>query len=74
MVADQDIVSRTGVLLAGAGERLSRPSLERIRQLAAHAGIVEPILVRIPTQTAPASIAGLSPVNGCSSEHSWPAL
>lgn len=50
MVADQDIVSRNGVMLARLGEQLSLPCLERIRKLAAHAGVDEPILMRIPAQ------------------------
>jgi response regulator RpfG family c-di-GMP phosphodiesterase len=77
MVADQDIVSRNGVVLAKRGEQLSLPMLERIRRLAAHAGVEEPILMRIPAQPAPTSAVNLRSVNRRRSplpEHSWSSL
>jgi FixJ family two-component response regulator len=77
MVADQDIVSRNGVLLARRGEQLSLPSLERIRRLAAHAGVDEPIQMRVPAQPALTSAASLRAANHRRAplpEHSWSAL
>ncbi len=76
MVADQDIMSRNGVLLARKGEQLSLPSLERIRRLAAHAGVDEPIRMRVPAQPAPTSAANLRAANHRRlplPEHSWSA-
>jgi response regulator RpfG family c-di-GMP phosphodiesterase len=77
MVADQDIVSRNGVLLARAGEQLSLPALERIRRLAAHAGVDEPIRMRVPAEPGPTSAASLRAANHRRAplpEHSWSAL
>jgi response regulator RpfG family c-di-GMP phosphodiesterase len=59
MAAGQDIVSRNGVTLAKLGEELSLPSLERIRRLALHAGIEEPLFMRIPPQPPPTAAAAL---------------
>jgi FixJ family two-component response regulator len=76
MVADQDIVSRSGVLLAGNGEQLSLPSLERIRRVAAHAGIDEPLRMRVPAQLEPSPAASLHRVNPPGPqllEQTWPA-
>jgi response regulator RpfG family c-di-GMP phosphodiesterase len=77
MVADQDIVSRNGVTLARLGEQLSLPSLERIRRLAEHAGIDEPIMMRVPAQPEPTSAATLRASNHRRPplpEHSWSSM
>jgi response regulator RpfG family c-di-GMP phosphodiesterase len=66
MVADQDIVSRNGLVLAKKGEQLSLPLLERIHRLAGHDGVDEPILMRIPAQQpAPTSAVNLRSANQC---------
>ena len=48
MVANQDICTRTGVLLLPKGEELTMPMIERLRGFAATVGISQPISVLIP--------------------------
>jgi response regulator RpfG family c-di-GMP phosphodiesterase len=77
MVADQDIAGRNGLVLAKKGEQLSLPSLERIRRLAEHVGIDEPIQMRIPAQPERTSAANLRAANHRKAplpEHSWSTL
>jgi CheY-like chemotaxis protein len=48
MVIDQDLVSATGVRMVASGQEVSRAMLERLRNLSAGVGLVEPFRVRVP--------------------------
>jgi len=48
MVIDQDLVSTTGARLVAAGQEVTRALLERLRNISAGIGVVEPFRVRAP--------------------------
>jgi hypothetical protein len=52
MVADEDIRARNGLVLNANGEQLTNPRLERLRSFATAVGIVQPISVLLPQESA----------------------
>jgi response regulator RpfG family c-di-GMP phosphodiesterase len=61
MVVDQDVRSRTGLLLLAKGQEVTLPVLGRLRAFAAKVGIAEPVRVLVEGEPGGAQVAGARP-------------